>query len=463
MADDPKLRGQVQVKYEDLLEKAFDDEIDDVKSLLSGPPKLPLEPNAMLPDGTYSPLSEAAAGNAVKVAQYLLDQGANPNHVGLYNRTPLYRACFNEHEEVIPVLLEGGADPRKLLPQEFEEVTDEEEEEEEEPSQQTEDHENTTPKEKKKRLVPREWNPEEVPVPDRIKQILRDWDIAKTFNLQDKQILVKQENDHKVTEEMEKLKTDQEGLEHEARLAHDAWKDMLSIRENRIMEHDAARCEGRKEAAEKIIPLIEAAEKRVRDLRTVKEEIESKLSKIKGKVREHEVATSGLQVQSKAALSRLPDIIVDSSGEIEATGKCGLLIDPSQSAHSYLKYRNVVMVDMHSKEHMKPDKFIDALLGSIKYNRTFVLDIGMDAEDRRLEEAISAIDPMLYQLITANALITQNAYEYLITPALISRSPELASGKFPCDVTAWRFMVLTGNPFPEISMLETYYSILIQS
>ncbi len=38
--------------------------------------------------------------------------GADPNSRGEFQRTPLWRAAFLGHAEVVPVLLEGGADPR---------------------------------------------------------------------------------------------------------------------------------------------------------------------------------------------------------------------------------------------------------------------------------------------------------------------------------------------------------------
>ena len=57
-------------------------------------------------------LSEAAAGGAIAACKLLLRLGANPNTVGDFGRTPLWRASFLGKESVISALLEGGCDPR---------------------------------------------------------------------------------------------------------------------------------------------------------------------------------------------------------------------------------------------------------------------------------------------------------------------------------------------------------------
>ena len=57
-------------------------------------------------------ISEAAAGGANAAIGYLLNQGADPNTIGHFGRTPLYRAVFAGHVDTITLLLEHGADPR---------------------------------------------------------------------------------------------------------------------------------------------------------------------------------------------------------------------------------------------------------------------------------------------------------------------------------------------------------------
>ena len=57
-------------------------------------------------------ISEAAAGGANEAIKFLLDGGADPNTIGHFGRTPLYRAVFAGHTDTIKILLEAGADPR---------------------------------------------------------------------------------------------------------------------------------------------------------------------------------------------------------------------------------------------------------------------------------------------------------------------------------------------------------------
>ena len=48
-------------------------------------------------------LSEAGAGGNSNTIQFLIDQGADVNSRGRFNRTPLYRAAFGGHLEAVEV------------------------------------------------------------------------------------------------------------------------------------------------------------------------------------------------------------------------------------------------------------------------------------------------------------------------------------------------------------------------
>ena len=57
-------------------------------------------------------LLEAASGGDMAAVNFLLSRGAYVNARGRFDRSPLYRAAFAGHVDVVRALLEAGADPR---------------------------------------------------------------------------------------------------------------------------------------------------------------------------------------------------------------------------------------------------------------------------------------------------------------------------------------------------------------
>lgn len=51
-------------------------------------------------------------GGHADTVRYLIEQGADPNSRGQFERTPLYRAAFAGHLDCCEALLQSGADPR---------------------------------------------------------------------------------------------------------------------------------------------------------------------------------------------------------------------------------------------------------------------------------------------------------------------------------------------------------------
>jgi len=58
-------------------------------------------------------LSEAAAGGKFDFVTWLLGEGADPNSLGRYRRTPLWRVAYVGSAESVQALLRGGGDPRE--------------------------------------------------------------------------------------------------------------------------------------------------------------------------------------------------------------------------------------------------------------------------------------------------------------------------------------------------------------
>merc|ERR1712232_1357274 len=93
----------------EFLECAFEGNLDGVKAAL----EQGADPYAV--DGrTATALSEAATNNKIEVVKYLMDNYklSNPNAVGHDGRSPLHRAAFHNHVEMLSFLLEAGGDPR---------------------------------------------------------------------------------------------------------------------------------------------------------------------------------------------------------------------------------------------------------------------------------------------------------------------------------------------------------------
>jgi len=101
-----------QIKMDaDLLEYAFDGELEEVTSLLEK------GADCMTKCGRgNSALSEAAVSGHLETVRALLDWkapiGSDPNSFGSDGRTPLHRAAFGGFTETVQLLLERGSDPR---------------------------------------------------------------------------------------------------------------------------------------------------------------------------------------------------------------------------------------------------------------------------------------------------------------------------------------------------------------
>lgn len=89
-----------------LVEAAFDGELDDMKSWIEKGYHL-----ESVDGRKHTALSEAACQGHLHVVKYLLDNGADPNALSDTDRSPMWRASFNTHLDVVAVLLQAGGDP----------------------------------------------------------------------------------------------------------------------------------------------------------------------------------------------------------------------------------------------------------------------------------------------------------------------------------------------------------------
>ena len=56
-------------------------------------------------------LHEASRVGSINIVDFLLNNGADPNALNIYNSTPLMNASFNGHSGIVTLLLQKGADP----------------------------------------------------------------------------------------------------------------------------------------------------------------------------------------------------------------------------------------------------------------------------------------------------------------------------------------------------------------
>ncbi|XP_044290296.1 IQ motif and ankyrin repeat domain-containing protein 1, partial [Varanus komodoensis] len=198
-----------------------------------------------------TPLSEASGGGHPEAIRMLIENGANLNSRGAFNRTPLYRAAFAGHLAAVELLLQHGADPRLYA-----------------------DDGNT---------------PEQVASLDSLVAILNSWDLNLTDSMLQKmqaeqQRRAQQEQKqkaaetHRMAEEVERLAKEYERSSTELQQAY-------SELNRRITEHD--KCQRKQTGhAEVSLHAIADAEELVERLRAAALEAEEKLSLARLKLRE---------------------------------------------------------------------------------------------------------------------------------------------------------------------------------
>ena len=125
MAERRKIAAEKK-RIKKFLESSFDDEVDVLKSLVKetlrscdedgidtdeiGQIKRDERVFKLIESSDAndnSALSEASAGGALEAISFLLEQGADPNTIGHFGRTPLYRAVFAGHVDAVTLLLKG--------------------------------------------------------------------------------------------------------------------------------------------------------------------------------------------------------------------------------------------------------------------------------------------------------------------------------------------------------------------
>jgi len=97
-----------------LSKEAFEELMQEVRGGRIGPIQIAItqQPELLKRHGHGGTmLHEASRVGYINIVNFLLDNGADPNELNLYNSTPLMNASYNGHCGVVTILLQKGADP----------------------------------------------------------------------------------------------------------------------------------------------------------------------------------------------------------------------------------------------------------------------------------------------------------------------------------------------------------------
>ncbi|XP_034958576.1 IQ motif and ankyrin repeat domain-containing protein 1 isoform X3 [Zootoca vivipara] len=307
--EEKKKQREEQQRRKRMLEAAFDGDVEEMKAVLKevadldtksglgtdeGAKALRLRHHLNMVDCTdangNTPLSEASGGGHPDAIRMLIENGANPNSRGAFNRTPLYRAAFGGHLAAVELLLQHGADPRLYA-----------------------DDGNT---------------PEQIASLDSLVAVLNSWDIHLTESMlqkmeaeeqrraqQDKK--QKEAETRRMTEEVEQLAKEHERCSKELQQAYCELN-------RRITEHD--KCQRKQmDNAEITLRAIADAESLVETLRVAAENAEEKVSLARLKLREQMQEGSAAEFHGlKCSVQELDDVLLkDVGGKIHADGRYG--------------------------------------------------------------------------------------------------------------------------------------------
>ncbi|XP_066479131.1 IQ motif and ankyrin repeat domain-containing protein 1 [Tiliqua scincoides] len=373
-----------------------------------------------------TPLSEASGGGHPAAIQMLVENGANPNSRGAFNRTPLYRAAFGGHLAAVELLLQHGADPRLYA-----------------------DDGNT---------------PEQVASLDSLVAILQSWDLTLTDSMlqkmeaeQQRRLRLeekrKEAETRQMTEEVEQLAKEQERCSKELQQAYCELN-------RRITEHD--KCQRKQmDNAELTLHAIADAEGLVEKLRAAAEAAEENLSLARLQLREQVQAGSEATFQGlKCSVQELDDVLLkDVGGKIHADGRWPLVIDPSGQAAIFLRYRDTNYLNTVNPNDMAVETIRLALLGALRYGKPLVFDMMEVNMFDSIRKQLDRIEAGLAEALLSKKLLEKERYLILLRP---TDGPEYAATEFQATRTEkFKLFLLTKRHHPPDELLQLLLPIQV--
>lgn len=374
-------------------------------------------------------LSEAAAGGAVQTIKFLLEYGADPNTIGHFGRTPLYRAVFGGHVEAINALLSGGADPT---------------------------------------IKATDLNtPDQITSDQAILDIFTNWNISDTESIlaqREKAVEARNEKSRKrrenETQQKENTVRDIEQRFENAKLTVTKLHCEL---EKRIVEHDKAVATGF-ERIDVTEGAINQAEIDLESARLRLDQVRTELQMAKLALREQEQSNSNTSLYCgiKCNIRELDDVLFkDVGNKIQESGK-GLIVltelGRSKQAATFLRYRDTNYFHILSDKEMSADNLRTGLLGSIRYGKLCIIDFdNMDMFDA-LKTFLNNIKPDLFDAILSKQVINEEYYSSMVKPG--DNKDYQKSGFNRSRVIHYKFVVLMKTA-PDDHWLDITYPIQI--
>ena len=161
-------------------------------------------------------------------------------------------------------------------------------------------------------------------------------------------------------------------------------------------------------------------------------------------------------------IKQINEATEDASGLQAKSNKWPLIIDPEGNAKTFLRYTNVNFINTSDFGAMQPENLRRSLIGAIRFNRPF----GLDLEDRgaafwdEVEKAFNLIENGLLENIMSKKLLQDSNYLKLVK---IEIDGEEYKDFYFNDFSKFKFMIVTSNENMDKSFLNKFTVYKIES